>query len=87
MTFPNSQKPKDLAFKAFKNEEKQIEMPYNITRDELNHMVKKILGSFTKIKNLEKEKDLNNLLKKKIKVPPQVRKQNALIVVVGTFCF
>ena len=49
-------------------------MPYNITRDELNHMVKKILGSFTKIKNLEKEKDLNNLLKKKIKVPPQVRK-------------
>ena len=42
-------------------------MPYNITRDELNHMVKKILGSFTKIKNLEKEKDLNNLLKKKNK--------------------
>ena len=87
MTFPNSQKPKDLAFKAFKNEKKQIEMSYNITRDELNHMVKRILGSFTKIKNLEKEKDLNNLLKKKIKVPSQVRKQNALIVVVGTFCF
>ena len=49
-------------------------MPYNITRDELNHMVKKILGSFTKIKNLEKEKDLNNHLKKILKVPQRVRK-------------
>ena len=30
------------AFKASKNEEKDIEMPYDITRDELAHLAKKI---------------------------------------------
>ena len=30
------------AFKASKNEEKDIEMPYDITRDELAHMAKRI---------------------------------------------
>ena len=41
MTLPSSQKPKDIAFKAFENQEKDIEMPYNITRDELVHMAKR----------------------------------------------
>ena len=35
MTLPNSQKTKDSTFKTSKNEEKDIKMPYNITRDEL----------------------------------------------------
>ena len=40
MTLSHSQKPKDFAFKASKNEEKDTEMPYNITRDELTHIAK-----------------------------------------------
>ena len=40
MTLHSSQKPKDSTFKASKKEEKYIEIPYNITRDELAHMVK-----------------------------------------------
>ena len=42
MTLPNSQKPKDLAFKDSENEEKNIEMTYDITSDELAHMAKMI---------------------------------------------
>ena len=42
MTLPSSQKPKNSAFKAFENEEKDIEMPYDITRDESTHMAKRI---------------------------------------------
>ncbi|KAL6349858.1 hypothetical protein AAG906_001745 [Vitis piasezkii] len=42
MTIPSSQKPKDFAFKAFENEEKDIEIPYDITRDELSYMTKMI---------------------------------------------
>ena len=42
MTLLSSQKPKDSTFKAYENEEKDIEMPYNIARDELAHMVKRI---------------------------------------------
>ena len=34
MTLPNSQKPKGSAFKASDNEEKDIEMPYDITSEE-----------------------------------------------------
>ena len=40
MTLPNSQKPKDSTFKTSKNEEKDIKMPYNITRDELKKIMK-----------------------------------------------
>ena len=40
MTQPNSHKPKDSAFKAFENEKKDTKMPYEITHDELAHMVK-----------------------------------------------
>ena len=42
MTLPNSQRPKDSAFKAFENEEKYTKMTSNITRDELTHIVKRI---------------------------------------------
>ena len=42
MTIPSSQKPKDSAFKVFENEEKDIEIPYDITRDELAYMAKMI---------------------------------------------
>ena len=55
-------------------------MSYNITRDELAHMTKrikkviKVNKGLTKIKNLEKERDLRNHPKKMIKVPPKVRK-------------
>ena len=42
MTLPSSQKPKDSTFKAFENKEKDIKIPYDITRDELAHMVKRI---------------------------------------------
>ena len=42
MTLPSSQMPKDYAFKAYENEKRYIEMPYNITRDELGHMAKRI---------------------------------------------
>ena len=33
LTLPSSQKPKDFAFKAFDTEKKDIEIPYDITRD------------------------------------------------------
>ena len=42
MTIPSSQKPKDFDFRVFENEEKDIEMPYDITSDELTHMTKRI---------------------------------------------
>lgn len=42
ITLPSSQKPKDSTFKASENEEKKIEIPYNITKDELAHMDKRI---------------------------------------------
>ena len=42
MTLPNSHNPKDFSFKASKNEEKDIEMPYDIIHDELVHMAKRI---------------------------------------------
>ena len=42
MTLLNSQKLKDSAFKTFENEEKDTEMRYDITRDELAHIAKKI---------------------------------------------
>lgn len=42
MTLPSSQKPKDIAFKASKNEKKDIKMPYNTIIDELDHMAKRI---------------------------------------------
>ena len=83
MTLSSSQNPKDFTFKAFENKEKDTEMPYNITRDELTPMAKRIINkkrswnsikAFTKIKNLEKERDLmNNHPKKRIKVPLKVR--------------
>ncbi|RVW66556.1 hypothetical protein CK203_063870 [Vitis vinifera] len=44
MTLPNSHMPKDYVFKGFENEEKDIEMPYDITHDELTHMAKRIKG-------------------------------------------
>ena len=40
MSQPNSHKPKDSAFKAFENEKKDTKMAYEITHDELAHMVK-----------------------------------------------
>ena len=40
MTLPNSQKPKHLAFKTFENKKKDTEIPYNIIRDDLDHMAK-----------------------------------------------
>ena len=42
MILPSSQKPKDFAFKAYENEERDIEMSYDITKDELTDMVKRI---------------------------------------------
>ena len=42
MTLPSSQKPKDIAFKASQNEEKDTKMPNNITRDELDYIAKRI---------------------------------------------
>ena len=33
LTLPSSQKSKDFAFKAFDTEKKDIEIPYDITRD------------------------------------------------------
>ena len=54
-----------------------IEMSYNITRDELAHMTKrikkviKVNKGLTKIKNLEKERDLmKNYPNKMMKVSP-----------------
>ena len=48
MTLPNSQKPKDYALKVSENEEKDIEMPYDITYDELTHKAKRIKMIFQK---------------------------------------
>ena len=42
MTLPNYQKPKHLAFKTFENKKEDTEIPYNIIRDELDHMAKRI---------------------------------------------
>lgn len=42
MTLPNSQRLKESAFKAFENKEKGIEMPNDLTRDELSFMAKMI---------------------------------------------
>ena len=44
MTLSSSQNPKDFTFKAFENKEKDTEMPYNITRDELTPMAKRIIN-------------------------------------------
>lgn len=45
MTLPNSQRPKKSTFKAFENEEKEIEMPNDLTKDGLAHMTKRIKKS------------------------------------------
>ena len=45
MTQLNSHKPKDSTFKAFENEEKDTEIPYDVIHDELAHMVKRIKRS------------------------------------------
>ena len=42
INLPNSQMPKDYAFKASENEEKYTKMTYNIPRDDLTHIVKRI---------------------------------------------
>ena len=42
MTLPNSQRLKESSFKAFENKEKGIEMPNDLTRDELSFMAKRI---------------------------------------------
>ena len=49
-TLPNSQKPKHLAFKTFENKKKDTEIPYNIIRDDLDHMAKiiKIVMKFNR---------------------------------------
>ncbi|KAL6327914.1 hypothetical protein AAG906_027324 [Vitis piasezkii] len=39
MTLPSYQKLKDYTYKASKNEEKDIKIPYDITRDKLTYMV------------------------------------------------
>ena len=48
MTLPSSQKLKDYTCKASENEEKDIEIPYDITRDKLTYMVKKFNKRFYK---------------------------------------
>ena len=86
MTLLSSQKPKDSTFKAYENEEKDIEMPYNIARDEFTQMDKRIkkVMKFNKrfkkkIKNLEKAKRHNKQYpKKRLNIPSKVRKLNAL---------
>ena len=42
ITLLSSQKPKDFALKASKNEEKDIEMSYDITKSEFTYMAKRI---------------------------------------------
>ena len=42
MTLPNSHKLKDSTFKTSENEENDIEMPYEVTNNELTHMAKRI---------------------------------------------
>ena len=42
ITLPGSQKLEDSAFKDFENEEKDIEMSYDITKDKLTHIAKGI---------------------------------------------
>ena len=75
MTLLNSQKPKESTFKVSKNEEKAIEMQYNITRDELAHMAKRIEKVMKFNKKFFKNKKSRKWkpLKKMIKVPPKVR--------------
>ena len=58
MTFPNSQKFKDSAFKVSKNEEKYIEMSYDITHDELAHMAKRIKRAMRFNKRFYKNQEL-----------------------------
>ena len=60
ITLPNSHKPKDSAFKAFENEEKYIEMPYDITHNELAHMVKGIKRVMRFNKSLYKNQEFGN---------------------------
>ena len=65
LTLPSSQKPKDSTFKASKNEDKDIEIPYDITRNELAHMAKRIKRvmkfnkRFNKNQESQKEKTPN----------------------------
>ena len=70
MTLPGPQKPKDSTFKASENEEKDTKMLYNITRDELTHMTKRIKKvmkfnkKFYKNQESRKWKRLNEQLSK-----------------------
>lgn len=42
MTLPNSLRSEKSTFKAFENDKKEIEMPNDLTKDELAHMAKRI---------------------------------------------
>ena len=84
MTLPNSHKPKEFAFKASKNEEKDIKIPYDITHDKLTHMAKRIKRAMKFNKRFYKNQEfgkgknqMNNHLMREEKVLPKVRKMNA----------
>ena len=60
MTLPNSRKPNNSFFKASENEEKDIEMSYDITSDELPHMakiIKRVMKFNKRYKNQESRKE------------------------------
>ena len=81
MTLPNSQKPKDFTFKASKNEEKDIKMPYNITRDELKKFMKQT-RKFNKNQESGKGKRLDKSSKENDRSNSKGRKIECLTVVV-----
>ena len=60
MTLPNSQKPKQLAFKASKNEEKEIKNFENVSREELVHMPKHVSEALRFQKRPNRKHDRGN---------------------------
>ena len=57
MTLLNFQRPKESIFKASKNEEKELEMINDLTRDELAHMAKRIKRAMRLTKKTNKDQE------------------------------
>ena len=86
MTLPDSQKLKESAFKAFKNEEKETKKSESVSREELVHMAKCVKETLKldKISNRKQdsrnEKIFDKSFKENDKDTPKGKRLSVLIV-------